>query len=40
MREAEVEELGGRVSGPEEWRKMRDELGEGHRIVKPAYTGE
>ncbi|WVR03834.1 hypothetical protein IAU60_000831 [Kwoniella sp. DSM 27419] len=29
MREAEVMELGGRVSGPEEWRKMRDEMGLG-----------
>ena len=34
---AEVQELGGRVSGPDEWRARRAELGV---LVKPSYDGE
>ncbi|OCF34733.1 hypothetical protein I316_03777 [Kwoniella heveanensis BCC8398] len=35
--EAERMELGGRESGPEDWRKMRDEMGA-QKVEKPKYT--
>ena len=38
MAEAERELLGGRISGPADWRAARDELGL-QTITKPAYTG-
>ncbi|WVQ74506.1 hypothetical protein IAR50_004107 [Cryptococcus sp. DSM 104548] len=38
LKEAESSELEGRISGPEEWRRMRDELGNGNKeVVKPRY---
>nr|XP_031862971.1 uncharacterized protein CI109_001446 [Kwoniella shandongensis]KAA5530043.1 hypothetical protein CI109_001446 [Kwoniella shandongensis] len=37
LKEAEREDLGGRVSGPEDWRAMRDEMGLGGEIKKPKY---
>ncbi|WVQ94740.1 hypothetical protein IAU59_001820 [Kwoniella sp. CBS 9459] len=37
LAEAERMELGGRVSGPEDWRKMRDEVGA-QKAEKPQYT--
>lgn len=42
LREAEEEEMGGRVSGPEEWRKARDEMGDqvGEGVIMPQYTGK
>lgn len=39
LAEAEAEELGGRVSGPEEWRKQRDEMGQID-VHRPVYTGK
>jgi peptide-N4-(N-acetyl-beta-glucosaminyl)asparagine amidase len=39
-REAEKAELGGRVSGPEDWRAARDELGQEQDIVIPEYKGK
>ncbi|WWC87829.1 uncharacterized protein L201_002721 [Kwoniella dendrophila CBS 6074] len=36
--ESERMDLGGRISGPEDWRKMRDELGLGEKVSKkPEY---
>ncbi|WVF67140.1 hypothetical protein IAT40_001885 [Kwoniella sp. CBS 6097] len=37
LAEAERMELGGRESGTEDWRKMRDEMGT-HKVMKPRYT--
>lgn len=39
LAEAVAEELGGRVSGPEEWRKQRDEMGS-DQVARLSYTGE
>ncbi|KAK8861540.1 hypothetical protein IAR55_002362 [Kwoniella newhampshirensis] len=36
-KEAESVDLGGRVSGPEDWRAMRDEMGLVNEVKKPAY---
>ncbi|WWD05783.1 hypothetical protein V865_003866 [Kwoniella europaea PYCC6329] len=39
LAESERMELGGRISGPEDWRAMRDELGLGNKHVEiPKYT--
>jgi len=39
LEEAEKQNLGGRTSGPEDWRAARDELGEAEKVVEPSYTG-
>ena len=39
-REAEDADLGGRVSGPEDWRAARDEMGQEQRVIVPSYRGE
>lgn len=40
MREAEKSELIGRISGPDDWKRLRDELGLNAKIIqKPQYTG-
>jgi len=39
-REAEDADLGGRVSGPEDWRAARDEMGQEHKVVVPPYEGD
>jgi len=38
-KEAEKADLGGRVSGPEDWRAARDELGEEVKFNVPEYKG-
>lgn len=41
MREAEKSELIGRISGPDDWKKSRNELGLNAKITqKPQYTGK
>ena len=39
-REAEKADLGGRVSGPEDWRAARDELGGDQKVAIPEHKGE
>lgn len=38
LAEAEEEEMGGRVSGLEDWRKMRDEMGS-DKVPRPSFSG-